>query len=223
LKDVCSCLSLHNDSYILILSNIVVNAVKDSRISYYETIQSKIIESVSEIDEYKSELVISDMIEPVKAYKQPRESYNALDNINFNLLKYIYNNLYDRSLTDLTLAKDTFNRFHDILKMLIINYDKNNNNQLESLYNEQQQFPYTMKTGMTNIERDITKGYTYHPDQLTNYLSVGGGRASQFYIEYFMKNPHKMKKEDKKNIRNILKEEQFEDELADFIKSHLKL
>jgi hypothetical protein len=38
-----------------------------------------------------------------------------------------------------------------------------------------------------------------------------------------MKNPHKMKKEDKKNIRNILKEEQFEDELVDFIKSHLKL
>ena len=38
-----------------------------------------------------------------------------------------------------------------------------------------------------------------------------------------MKNSHKIKKEDKKNIRNILKEEKFEDDLTDFIKSHLKL
>jgi hypothetical protein len=54
-------------------------------------------------------------------------------------------------------------------------------------------------------------------------MDQSAGSSSQFYIEYFMKNPHKMKKEDKKNIRNILKEEQFEDELVDFIKSHLKL
>ena len=52
---------------------------------------------------------------------------------------------------------------------------------------------------------------------------AGGSRASQLYIEYFMKNSHKIKKEDKKNIRNILKEEKFEDDLTDFIKSHLKL
>jgi predicted nucleic-acid-binding protein len=57
----------------------------------------------------------------------------------------------------------------------------------------------------------------------TSAAAAGGGNISQLYIEYFMKNPNKIKKEDKENIRNILKDEHFNDELVDFINLHLKL
>jgi hypothetical protein len=75
----------------------------------------------------------------------------------------------------------------------------------------------TVESGKPSIFDTAKKLFT------SPFSFAGGSNSSQFYIEYFMKNPHKMKKEDKNNIRNILKHEDFDNELAHFIKDHLKL
>jgi len=185
MKNICSCLSLYSDSFILTLQNATVKLVS------FEPEK----ETISE--------------------KQQIKSYYDIT----NLIEIIYNFFYNRALTNPTLAKKYFDQLPERTKEHIYEYDNKNRQRLQLIF-------LSIKTGRLPINAEQStypsqgKEISMSPQTISVY---GGGRTSQFYIEYFMKNPDKMKKEDKKNIRNILKEEQFEDDLGDFIKSHLKL
>jgi hypothetical protein len=208
LKDVCSCLSLHNDSFVLTLDKVSVK-LEETNIIYSPVVDE--IPVLTDIKEYSKIYIpsihtIANQI--IQLYKQQQQQQQHFDDF-----------IKDPTIV---LPEIPINSKDDLKNVLV--------NEFKLKYNLKYIFPGIddqIKNASNRIypqQKQQQKQINMEQKYILPELSVSaGGSASQFYIEYFMTNPHKMKKEDKKNIRNILKEEQFEDNLADFIKSHLKL
>jgi hypothetical protein len=176
MKDICSYLSLYNDSYILTLTNATVELI-----------------AKHVYDEEKSEIRVEES-----------------------------RMIYDKKKDD-ELSKSV----EQVLNKQLLGYDEK-----LKLYGNKYLFFGEEKEKIIDLDEEkpilIKNQPEYKPDLMGEAVTppqVRGGNniANRYYIEYFVENPTKISQTDRRNIRKILKDENYEEDLSKFIKSHLKL
>jgi hypothetical protein len=179
MKDICSYLSLYNDSYILTLTNATVELI-----------------AKHVYDEEKSEIRVEESRMIYDKKKDDELSKSVEQVLNKQLLGYdeklkLYGNKY---------------LFFGEEKEKIIDLD------------EEKREPILIKK-QPEYKPSNLMGEAMTPPQVRG----GNNIANRYYIEYFVENPNKLSQTDRRNIRKILKDENYEEDLSKFIKSHLKL
>jgi hypothetical protein len=143
----------------------------------------------------------------------------TLSNINIKMIQNTI--LADYDVTNINKIEDKIERYD--IKDVTMTITKLNNFLQNRLNELKKEYYHELKYSSEPSPLEISRQRMGYVTGFTSAAAAGGGNISQLYIEYFMKNPNKIKKEDKENIRNILKDEHFDDELVDFINLHLKL